>query len=128
MEALAQVCDAHLLMDKNLSRSTQPLECMKLLKDMAVPFEEMLYMCGWRFNPENCSNIFTEIITEEGFCYTFNMLKGQDLFRPEVIDSDFHSLNHNSSSTNWSLEDGYETNSKTIKILNPVNIKNIFSV
>ena len=117
MAALSQVCDSHILKDVNLNSTTDPREYIKLLKEMAVPFKDMIYICSWRFGGVNCSEIFTEVVTEEGICYTFNMLNGQELFRSEVIDSDFQSWNHNFSSTSWTQEKGYKTNSITFKKL-----------
>ena len=74
MEALSQVCDPYLLKNKRLNGTTNPREYIKLLKEMAVPFDYMALRCGWRLDPEWCSELFTEVITEEGICYTFNML------------------------------------------------------
>ena len=117
MAALSQVCDSHILKDVNLNSTTNPREYIKLLKEMAVPFDEMFFFCSWRSRYTECSNIFTEVITEEGICYTFNMLNAQELLRSEVIDSDFQSWNHNFSSTSWTQEKGYKTNSITFKKL-----------
>ena len=117
MEALFQVCDSSHLKYVNLNSSTDPREYIKLLKEMAVPFDEMFSVCLWRFDLIGCSKLLTEVFTEEGICYTFNMLEGKELFRSEVIDSDFHRFDHNTSSTNWTLEKGYETNSITLKII-----------
>ena len=122
MEALFQVCDSHLFKYINLSSTTPPREYIKLLKDMAVPLDEMFFACLWRYDFMDCSKLYTEVITEEGICYTFNMLDGQELFKTDVIDSDFESWNHNSSSTNWTLEKGYETNSITLRFIKHLHI------
>ena len=101
MEALSQVCDSHLLKYVDFNSSINPREYVKILKEMAVPFDEMFHNCHWRYNYLECSDLFTEVITEEGICYTFNMVDGNELFRTDVIDSDFYSLYHKMSSTSW---------------------------
>lgn len=38
----------------------------------------------WRNTDIDSTDLFTEIATEEGFCYTFNMIRFQDLFEDNV--------------------------------------------
>lgn len=38
----------------------------------------------WMNNPVNSEDIFTEIATEEGFCWTFNMMNFDNLFKDTV--------------------------------------------
>ena len=38
----------------------------------------------WRNDLRNSSDLFTEIATEEGFCWTFNMMNFDDLFEDDV--------------------------------------------
>ncbi|XP_015833908.2 pickpocket protein 28-like [Tribolium castaneum] len=57
----------------------------------------------------NCSQIFTPIFTEEGICFSFNMLDRSEIFRENVIHyKNFHQFNKSSS---WSIESGYGSNS-----------------
>ena len=88
MEALFQVCDPNLIKNINISSKTSQREYIKLLKEMAVPFDDMFIDCVWSYDETKCSEIFTEVITEEGICYTFNMLDEKDIFRSKVIDSE----------------------------------------
>lgn len=54
----------------------------------------------------NCSEVFSEVITHTGVCYTYNMLDADDIYREGVVNA--HG-NHNRSSS-WTLEDGYKSN------------------
>ena len=122
------MCNNGLRESINVSNHTYPSrEYIQLLKRIAVPFNKTFIYCRWRSKTENCSKIFTEVITEEGICYTFNVLDGKELFR-SVIDNDFHSLNHNTSSTNWTLEKGYKTNSITTRTIYSLHKYEIFLV
>lgn len=38
----------------------------------------------WRNDERNSSDLFTEIATDEGFCWTFNMMNFHDMFHDEV--------------------------------------------
>ncbi|ERL91446.1 hypothetical protein D910_08776 [Dendroctonus ponderosae] len=44
--------------------------------------------CIWRKLPRKCEDLFTPIITDEGICYTFNMLDRNDLFKENVVPLD----------------------------------------
>ncbi|XP_072397277.1 pickpocket protein 28-like [Diabrotica undecimpunctata] len=67
---------------------------------------ELFTYCYYLGVVENCSEIFTPIITEEGICYSFNILDKHDIFNDnnEVVFEDFHNspLSHN-----WNVESGY---------------------
>lgn len=45
---------------------------------------DVFFGCKWKDVPsENCSDLFSPILTEEGLCYTFNTLGADELFRVE---------------------------------------------
>ncbi|RZC33873.1 ASC domain containing protein [Asbolus verrucosus] len=59
----------------------------------------------------DCSDLFIPVITEEGVCYSYNILRKNDIFRENVvhyIDS-YHNVNL-SMSSGWSIEGGYRKN------------------
>ena len=117
MEALFQVCDPSLLGYELLNKSTAPREYIEILKQIAVPFDDMFDLCFWRNYHFDCSALFTEVITEEGFCYTFNMLDRKELFRTDVIDSYFYSLYQKMNFTDSRYEYGYEAYSINFKFI-----------
>jgi acid-sensing ion channel, other len=104
LEAIAQVCDPHLLSAFPINSGLQNAEILPLLRNITVSRNETTLFCKWRNDPGVCGDLFTEIITEEGFCYTFNVLHSAELFKEEVLAEDFVYLRHNRSSTNWTLE------------------------
>lgn len=50
---------------------------------MAPQFQEVLYSCNWQLRG-SCEDSFTPIITEDGLCFSFNMLDKTELFRNKV--------------------------------------------
>lgn len=84
LEALAQVCDPHLFGNFSVDSGLELDEIVPLLQMMKMPLNETTLFCKWRNNVQLCENYFTEILTEEGYCYTFNVLRAEELFREEV--------------------------------------------
>lgn len=109
LEAVAQICDPHLMSAFPLESGLETDEILPLLRRITVSLNETTLFCRWRNAIGDCADFFTETITEEGFCYTFNVLDSTELFKEEVLAPDFVYLKHNKSSTNWTLERGYET-------------------
>ncbi|KAL3267548.1 hypothetical protein HHI36_011668 [Cryptolaemus montrouzieri] len=52
----------------------------------------------------NCTEIFTPIITDDGLCYTFNMLDERNIYTETNQRKYF---NHMSRNSDWSIEYGY---------------------
>ena len=65
--------------------------------------------CIWSGKIVRCSSLFSEVITDEGICYTFNMLNHKDLLT-NIIDDSFQYPKHGKKLTNWTLKHGYDTN------------------
>jgi acid-sensing ion channel, other len=107
LEAVAQVCDAHLFEDDKLQGGLNPKDIMPLLKNITTTLNETTLFCKWRNNVEACSEYFSEIITEEGYCYTFNALKSSESFKEDELADDFKFFENNPPSPYWTLQEGY---------------------
>lgn len=84
LEAVAQICDLHLF-DKHAINSTlQPEDIVPLLKSITVSLNETTLFCRWRNSINSCDHFFKEVITDEGFCFTFNVLNSSELFKEDV--------------------------------------------
>lgn len=106
LRALAQICDAHLLYDIELNQ-TYDRDCAKYLTNMSVPKDEMLMICKWRSKTNNCDEIFSETLVDDGLCYTFNSISENDMLRTDQMHNEYSYLTEHQSSTKWSLENGY---------------------
>lgn len=51
---------------------------------IAPQFDEMLWQCKYTLLNGSCHDFFTPILTEEGLCYTFNMLDKTELLKNKV--------------------------------------------
>ncbi|XP_058837402.1 pickpocket protein 28-like [Topomyia yanbarensis] len=106
LRAVAQVCDAHIFHNMSLGQEFDR-DCVDWLRNGSVSASEMLMFCNWRNNPGYCDDFFTETLTEEGFCYTFNSLGADDLLRQDALQKDYSYVTANKSSPQWTLEMGY---------------------
>lgn len=84
LAAITQICDPHLLISFNpIESELEPKNILPLLKNITMSLNETTFLCLWMNEVKPCNEIFTETITEEGFCYTFNVLSSSELFREE---------------------------------------------
>lgn len=79
------------------------------LRKLAIPFNEVFHECYWRGVKIKCSEKFHEVRTDEGVCYTFNMLDHKALLK-DIVDDTLKYPKSDKKSTNWSLQGGYSTN------------------
>ncbi|XP_058117490.1 pickpocket protein 28-like [Anopheles ziemanni] len=108
--AVAQVCDAHILKDIQLNQTEDP-NIVEKLRNVSMPIEKALYFCKWRNEGGLCTNYFTETITEEGICFTFNAQSSQEMLREDQLHNDYEYITENKTSPLWSLENGYSEKS-----------------
>ncbi|CAO1422206.1 unnamed protein product [Diamesa tonsa] len=112
LEALYQVCDYHFEPTRFRLTSAAKLsgkDCLKQLEELTVPQDEIFTACRWRGEKMDDCQKFTKVITEEGICYTFNMLDYRDIYKDEEIDDSMKNPDHGVRSNQWSLDSGYKT-------------------
>lgn len=77
MEALLQTVGTEIPFD--FGNSFTDASVVQTLKDMSINLHEFMDECIWQ-KCRNCSNFFQPILTEDGFCFTFNSLNSQDIY------------------------------------------------
>ncbi|XP_039448302.1 pickpocket protein 28-like [Culex pipiens pallens] len=56
----------------------------------------------------NLQDRFKETLTDEGICYTFNLLPQKEIFREENLHNNYYYSTSLYNSSSWSLDDGYD--------------------
>uniref|UniRef100_A0A182J6D0 Uncharacterized protein n=1 Tax=Anopheles atroparvus TaxID=41427 RepID=A0A182J6D0_ANOAO len=108
--AVAQVCDSHILRGVELNQTEDP-NVVDLLRNVSMPLEKALFFCKWRNEGRMCGDFFTETVTEEGICFTFNAQSAGEMLRLDELHSDYQYISENRTSPLWTLEKGYAENS-----------------
>lgn len=47
-------------------------------------FHETAWLCSWEMVEINCSKLFIPVLTEEGICFSFNVLHAMEMYRDTV--------------------------------------------
>lgn len=81
MEAVSQVCDSHLTDKFKIGGDWTDYNVTEMLKRMAPSFNETMMLCKFRNKLEYCDDFFEEVLTDEGLCFTFNMINSKELYR-----------------------------------------------
>ncbi|RZB40383.1 ASC domain containing protein [Asbolus verrucosus] len=70
---------------------------------------DLFVVCSFMGFWQNCTELFTPIVIDEGVCYSFNMLGRSEIFREDVIyDKNFYNVT--SPSDNYCYDAGYADN------------------
>lgn len=85
----------------------------EILDRVKVKMSNELFYCKWRNEFENCTSILSSVLTEEGHCYTFNIMDQKDVFRMENMHQDHKYTLPTDQKRNqeggdiWDLDNGY---------------------
>jgi acid-sensing ion channel, other len=100
MTAIAQVCDPEMFGDMDPDNRTTCESCSEVLLDLRGELDDILVKCALYEVHGECSELFREMITEEGICFTFN---GLNIYRD-------NNSAHDLESDTWTIEEGYKKN------------------
>lgn len=108
LHSLSPICDkppAHLeqyaSQSKYINETDADIQFYNYAKRVAPTLNETLFRCTWHRQDVNCSDIFKEVLTDEGVCFTFNQLNASELYNEERLNEHFHVTQHNKSTRFW---------------------------
>lgn len=102
LEALYQICDLE-LEPENVTLTK--VNYIQELREINNDFLDECEVSTLEFKYKKCSDFFHEIVTDEGICYTFNMLDYKDLYTKNIVKN-LQFPKHNDSSS-WDVR-GYK--------------------
>lgn len=87
MESVVQICDAHLTNHFVIGDNVTDKSITKTLTRLAPTINETMMMCKFQNTLQYCNKYFDELMTDEGRCFTFNMINSEELFRDGYASS-----------------------------------------
>ncbi|XP_062555545.1 pickpocket protein 28-like [Armigeres subalbatus] len=78
------------------------------LRNMSLSFNETMLMCFWRLQETSCRTLFSDILADDGICYTFNNLLPNETYRMNAISQDFTNFATAAVRSSWSLDSEYD--------------------
>lgn len=108
--ALAHVCDYDDMLLHDLEYPVTKSSVLNDLKKISLNLEEVIYRTKFTGLWKSDDSEFYEMFTNEGICYSFNLLDYKYLFNSN-IDTTQKMPKHNGryeNATKWCLQDGYE--------------------
>lgn len=105
LNSLYQVCK-HYPFPENQKNTKLSANCSDILNELTIRSNDVFGYCSWRGFESFCENLFHKILTDEGVCWTFNMMDHSELFN-EQVDQSLKFPKHGHKSSNWTLQGGY---------------------
>ncbi|XP_060804918.1 pickpocket protein 28 [Amyelois transitella] len=107
VEDLTLVCDDHLASPTGREFSDGS-ETVANLQNVTTNASSTFFVCKFKDRTtEYCDTLNARVLTDEGVCFSFNILRPEDLFRTENLHKDYSYIEHDIEANSWSLEDGY---------------------
>ena len=85
MKTLFQICTGFSILygdDKPYDNGKTSREYIKEIKKISIPYPFAL--CSQKAVYVSCNETLTELLTDSGICFTFNIIDSTELFRDEM--------------------------------------------
>lgn len=78
--SLVQICDSYTFVGFHLGGNISDASIIDTLYELAIKIDQSMLVCKWRSEHTSCGELFRPILTEDGFCFTFNSLNSRDIY------------------------------------------------
>ncbi|CAH2092889.1 unnamed protein product [Euphydryas editha] len=109
-EDVALICNKNLdelINGRNFSDGNETVEN---IKKVSPTIDDVILGLMWKDVEDIGRSLFSPILTEESYCYTFNTIDADQLLRIENLNTDYKYLESSNKSQTWTLENGYLPN------------------
>lgn len=73
----------------------------RVAKRYAPTLNDVLQDCSWRRYSRPCSELFNEVLTDDGICFSFNLLNASELYNEAMLNEHYPLTRHNNPSYYW---------------------------
>ncbi|XP_058122949.1 pickpocket protein 28-like [Anopheles ziemanni] len=91
LKAVAQVCNA-MFQDTNYDLSylngTDEKNVVNMLRNLSLDRDRVIPSCRFNDVPRSCKRYMKETVTENGLCYSFNMLPEEEIFHKNALHNE----------------------------------------
>lgn len=99
----------------NASRDRSDKDILKIMSDSQLKLNQLLFDCSYRAKPVECSKLFTRVLTDFGYCFTYNLQDHHAIFN-EIISEDFDHYGKldRPQQIQWTLDEGFKVDSDNV--------------
>ncbi|XP_058122939.1 pickpocket protein 28-like [Anopheles ziemanni] len=97
LKVVAQVCNT-IVQDKNYDPShlngTYEKNAVNILRNLSLDRDRVVSSCRFNDVPRSCKRYMKETVTENGLCYSFNMLPEEEIFRKNALHNEHTNIEY----------------------------------
>lgn len=79
MEIISQICLPRLIEYLKMDLNFLDSNCVDLLRKISPTKDSVFGLCSFGNVPMFCDSLFSETVTEEGICFTFNLYNSDQM-------------------------------------------------
>ncbi|GAB0097251.1 pickpocket protein 28 [Sergentomyia squamirostris] len=109
LETVYHLCNHDIIHEEHYSFGSDYANdsLLETLEEMAPNHYDVFFVCLILSNASRCDS-FTTIVTDEGICFTSNLLSAPEIYRQSHMHSDYSYHWQERKADHWTLEEGYD--------------------